>query len=454
MVTKNLLFSVLGLLSVESMNSQNRPNILFILTDDQDASTLNVYGDKECDTPNIDMLSSNGISLTGAHQMGSFIGAVSTASHTMLMTGMNLWNAYHLRKNMNKYKSKSGNADIAPKNSPEYNSLPALFYRAGYETFRTCKSGNSYDPANAMFDERYDKVCRMSDDENGSKWHADHVIDYFNRRNKTDKDKRKPFLVYLGFSHPHDARHGKPELLKKYGAEDVSNPSKLNDNLPSLPNNWLPSKPFPDGHPNLRDECKVDGVGIRRDEVAVRNEIGKQYACIEEIDNQIGRVLESLKLIGELENTFIFFTSDHGIAVGKHAFMGKQNLYEHTFKVPFIVSGPGISKNKTKIGNIYLMDVLPTLCDLAGFEYPKMDGKSFKSVLLGDQEQIRDIVYGAYSGGTKPGIRCVKLGDWKLIKYDVLNGQVRETQLFNLKENPEELLLEHHSNYIIEKNRL
>ena len=65
-------------------------------------------------------------------------------------------------------------------------------------------------------------------------------------------------------------------------------------------------------------------------------------------------------------------------------------------------------------------------------------------MLKGEKQTVRDTLYGAYCGGTKPGMRCVRKGDWKLIKYDVLDGKVRETQLFNLKENPEEFLPQHH----------
>ena len=441
--------------ALQGSNKSKKANILFIITDDQDAATLDAYDDNECDTPNLDRLAQNGIVITGAHQMGSYTGAVSTASRTMLMTGMNVWNAQVLRNKMTKYEKPSGNANVVKKNVPEYNSLPALFHRAGYETVRTCKRGNSYEPANALFDERFDKVCRMAEDQNGSKWHADHVIEYFKRRSKQNRNEIKPFFVYLGFSHPHDARHGKPELLEKYGAEDIDVPTKLSSNMPSIPANWLPAKTFPDGHPDLRDEHKVKGVMTRRDEITIRNEKGKEFACIENIDIQIGRVLDVLEDIGELDNTYIFFTSDHGIAVGKHAYMGKQNLYEHTFRVPFLVSGPTIPKNERKKGNIYLMDVLPTLCDIVGIQTPNVNGKSFKSVIEGNKEQIRDVLYGAYSGGTKPGIRCVKQGDWKLIKYDVLDGTVRETLLFNLKENPNELTKEHHDPDIIKvtKNR-
>jgi arylsulfatase A-like enzyme len=149
--------------------------------------------------------------------------------------------------------------------------------------------------------------------------------------------------------------------------------------------------------------------------------------------------------MGELENTYVVYTSDHGMAIGRHGLQGKQNLYEHTWRVPMIVKGPGIKPNTRAIGNVYLMDLLATFCDLAGIDEPETnEGLSFRSVLNGERASIRDVLYGVYCGGTLPGMRCVKKGDWKLIKYDVLDGAVRETQLFHLAENPHELLAQHH----------
>lgn len=432
-----------------SVESVKQPNFLFIITDDQDAATLDVYGDKTCDTPNLDWLAQSGIALTGAHQMGSFTGAVSTASRSMIMTGRNVWNVMAIRENMNEYETDHGNADIVDPSSPEYYSLPAIFHRAGYETYRTCKAGNSYAPANALFDERDDRTCRWDDDnEKGSQWHADNAIRYIEHRES--RAEKKPFLLYLGFTHPHDPRNGRSDLLEKYGATNNDLTTEINDKMPPLPINWLPEKVFDNGDPGLRDECRVQGVMTRRDEATIRNERGREHACIEWIDTQIGRVLTALESTGELDNTYIIFTSDHGISVGKHAYMGKQNLYEHTFRVPFLVKGPGIKANSKGVGNVYLMDVLPTLCDLANINpETEFDGKSFKSVLFDEQETIRETLYGTYTGGTKPGIRCVKNGDWKLVKYDVLDGSVRETQLFNLKDNPNELTIEHHAADII-----
>jgi len=94
---------------------------------------------------------------------------------------------------------------------------------------------------------------------------------------------------------------------------------------------------------------------------------------------------------------------------------------------------------------------MPTLCDLAGIELPEgVEGKSFRPVLEGRAERVRDVLYGVYCGGTKPGMRAVKKDGWKLIRYDLLDGAVRETQLFDLRANPRELLVEHHAPALVE----
>ena len=416
-----------------------RPNILFVLVDDQSPFDLKVYNPRsELQTPTLDKLAAEGMVFDGAYHMGSFSGAVCTPSRHMIMSGRTVW---HLP-----ISPRTKEDGLCPDNL-EQHTIPAVFNRAGYDTMRTCKLGNSYEAANKLFTVRRDETKRGPTDETGSAWHAEQVLEYLQTRQQTeDKD---PFLIYFGFSHPHDTRDGKPELLAKYGAVNHSDPTTLppaNPLAPKLPMNYLPAHPFPDGHPGLRDEVDVSGVWKNRDERTIRNEIGREYACSENIDTQIGRVLEQLEAMGELDNTYIIYTADHGMAIGRHGLQGKQNLYEHTWRVPFIVKGPGIKPGSRAIGNIYLLDLLPTFCDLAGLRRPDfVEGASFKPVLEGNKEIVRDVMYGVYNGGTKPGMRCVKRGDWKLIKYDVLDGKVRETQLFNLKDNPDELLSEHRS---------
>lgn len=429
---------LLGICLLTFSASAKRPNILFIIADDESPFDLKAYDPQSpLETPNLNKLAAEGMVLDAAYHMGSFSGAVCTPSRHMIMCGRTLW---HL-PNAPGARQK----ELCPPDLPSQ-TLAAVFNRAGYDTVRTCKRGNSYEAANKQFTVRRDATKRGGTAETGSAWHAEQILSYLESR--TGKDDPKPFLIYFGFSHPHDVRDGTPELLAKYGAVNHRDKASLppaNPKQPPLPLNYLPEHPFPHGHPGLRDEVRVSGVWERRDERTIRNELGRQFACVENIDIQIGRVLKKLDELGELENTYIFYTADHGMAIGRHGLQGKQNLYEHTWRVPFLAKGPGITPGSRAPGNTYLLDTLATLCDVAGIPIPETnEGISFKPVLEGKRATIREVLYGAYSGGTKPGMRCVRKGDWKLIKYDVLDGKVRETQLFNLAKNPHEFLPEHH----------
>lgn len=429
------LFLLSFVMLASSFGAERRPNILFILVDDQSPFDLKLYNPlSTLETPNLDKLAAQGMVFDGAYHMGSSSGAVCTPSRHMIMSGRTVW---HL--------------PVSPwgaKTSPpalEQNTIPAVFNRAGYATMRTCKQGNSYEAANKLFTVRHDAVKRGGDAESGSQWHAERVLDYLKDR-ETAKET-KPFLIYYGFSHPHDTRDGRPELLAKYGATnhtDPNTPPSLHTKQPALPVNYLNKHPFDNTHADVRDEVEVSGVWKHRDEASIRNELGREYACSENIDIQIGRVLKKLEDMGELDNTYIIYTADHGISIGRHGLMGKQNLYQHTWRVPFIVKGPGIQPGSRVEGNIYLLDILATLCDIAAITPPESnEGTSFKPVLEGRKKMIRDVLYGAYSGGSKPGMRCLKHGDWKLVQYEAPDRQVNETQLFNLAENPDEFLPEH-----------
>lgn len=429
------------LFTVTIVAASDRPNLLFIIVDDQSPFDLKVYDpSSSLEAPNIERLAAEGMTFDRAYQMGAFVGAVCTPSRHMVMSGRTVW---HL-------PIGPGAKEHCPPGL-EQNTMAAVFNRAGYDTMRTCKVGNSYTGANKQFTVRHDASKRGGDAESGSAWHGEQVLNYLQDR-ETNAD-RDPFLIYFGFSHPHDTRDGTPELLEKYGATNHTDPAALppsNVHQPALPGNWLPAHPFFHGHPGLRDEVSVSGVWEKRDPITIRNELGREFACSENIDIQIGRVLEKLEKMGELENTYIIYTSDHGIAIGRHGLQGKQNLYEHTWRVPYIVRGPGIKAGSRVDGNIYLLDSLATLCDLAGIPAPETnEGKSFKPVLQGEETVVRDVLYGVYNGGTKPGMRSVRKGDWKLIQYDVMDGAVQELQLFNLAENPDEFLEQHQDPAVI-----
>ena len=446
-----LFFWVAAVLTAGSAGAATpprRPNILFIIVDDQSPFDFRFYNpDSTLSAPVIERLAREGMIFDAAYHMGSFSGAVCTPSRHMLMSGRSVW---HLPISPNMPKRKKGEGAVA-KQPPHYppglesSTLAAVFNAAGYDTMRTCKTGNSYEGANRQFTVRHDQAKRGGTHETGSGWHGDRVMEYLAERERTrDAD---PFLIFFGFSHPHDTRDGTPELLAEYAATNHTDASALpavSARQPPLPPNWLPKHPFDHGHLHVRDEVNVSGVWKSRDERTIRNELGREFACSENIDIQIGRVLEKLDAMGELDNTWIFYTSDHGMAIGRHGLQGKQNLYEHTWRVPYVVKGPGVMPGSRVPGNIYLGDTLATLCAIAGITPPETnEGTSFLPVLQGKELAVRDVLYGVYCGGQKPGIRSIRKGDWKLVKYESASGGLH-TQLFNLKENPHEYLAEHH----------
>ena len=404
---------------------EERPNFLFILADDQAPETLSCYGNTVCQTPHLDRLAAEGMVFDDAHHMGSWSGAVCTPSRTMIMTGRTVWRIPGAKGPGLKHP-EGFRKDVASR------SLPATFNGAGYDTYRTCKNGNSFKEANKLFAESDTASKRDGTPEGGSEWHGDRVVEYLiDREERGDED---PFLIYFGFSHPHDPRHATPELAEKYGANNKGVGEEPNPKAPPLQINYLPAHPFPHGHPGLRDEERVQGVMKRRDVATIRNEVGREYACIENIDIQVGRVLERLEATGELDNTYIFYTADHGIAVGRHGLLGKQSLYEHSVRVPLVMAGPGIPAGVRSDADCYLHDIYPTLCGLIGLPLPdSVEGRSLLPILRGERDSIRDSVFYAY-GKVQRGVRC---GRWKLIQYHVKG--TRTVQLFDVKDDPFEI---------------
>ncbi|MEM1297559.1 MAG: sulfatase-like hydrolase/transferase, partial [Verrucomicrobiota bacterium] len=204
----------LAILALSPAAKGDRPNILFIIVDDQSPFDLKAYDpESKSDTPAIDRLAKEGMTLDAAHHMGAWVGAVCTPSRHMVMSGRTVWHVPDRKGQA--YNPNGSNEELVPPNLEEQ-TMAAIFNRAGYDTMRTCKKGNSYEGANQQFTVRHDATKRGGTPETGSAWHGDRVMDYLEGRQKSkDED---PFLIYFGFSHPHDIRDGTPGLLAKYGA--------------------------------------------------------------------------------------------------------------------------------------------------------------------------------------------------------------------------------------------
>ncbi|HSJ03119.1 MAG TPA: sulfatase/phosphatase domain-containing protein, partial [Verrucomicrobium sp.] len=170
-----------------------------------------------------------------------------------------------------------------------------------------------------------------------------------------------------------------------------------------------------------------------RTEAIVRKELADYHAAIMFLDAQVGRILDALKASGQWENTLIVFSSDHGLAIGSHGLMGKQSLYEHSMRSPLIIAGPGIGKGATKDALCYLLDVYPTLGELAGVTGPEgSEGLSLGPVLRGEETTRR----AALMTGYRDLQRAVRDDRYKLIVYPKINKH----QLFDLVKDPQEMM--------------
>ena len=174
-----LLIAAMGLtVPVAADQTLKRPNNLYIIVDDQSPFDFKFYNQRsQLDAPVIEKLAAEGMVIDGAYQMGAWVGGVCTASRHMIMSGRTVW---HIPDRPFRKPPANPNA-LNPKLVPPdlvRNTLAAVFNRAGYDTMRTCKRGNSYDDANKQFTLVHDATKRGGTAETGSAWHAERVLDY------------------------------------------------------------------------------------------------------------------------------------------------------------------------------------------------------------------------------------------------------------------------------------
>ncbi|MBI9017318.1 MAG: sulfatase-like hydrolase/transferase [Phycisphaerae bacterium] len=386
-------------LSVSAMaKGAKKPNVIFIYTDDQRPDTIGALGNDKIMTPNIDKLYKRGFAFTSAYCMGSNSGAVCMPSRTMALSGRSVFDIKQYRK-----------GELADQDNPDIRTWPAAMNASGYATMRTGKSGNHPVSITHQFDQDIDIRRR----EDCTEEHADNAIKFIE-----DNSGKKPFFLYLATATPHDPQ---PAPEKYYAMYDP-------DDMPLSPN-FLPLHPFDNGEMIVRDEKMLPHPRTKKD---VRQKIANYYASITYTDDQIGRIMDALEEAGQMDNTIIVFASDNGLSLGDHGLLGKQNLYENGgMHVPLCFVGPGIPAGKSD-AMVYLFDIYPTVCQLAGLHAPKkLDGQSLVPVITGKRQEARDAIFCIY----KDVQRSVRTDRWKLIRYP----QVDMTQLFDLQKDPFEM---------------
>jgi arylsulfatase A-like enzyme len=424
---KNILVSLSGLILLGSFISSNtgkeskeqkkKPNILFLFADDQRADALGCSGNTYIRTPNIDKLSENGVRFSNSYVMGGHHGAICAPSRAMLMSGKSLFHVYDKLEGVH--------------------TMPMHFAENGYETFGTGKWHNGVKTFEASFQkgenvfiggmsDHYNVPCRSLGSDRklsppvtkgySTDLFADAAIGYLDSYAKGTREK--PFFCYVAFTAPHDPRSPGKDYIGMY--PDSSIP---------LPGNFKALHPFEFDDLNIRDETLAPWP---RTPEMIQASLADYYALISHLDSRVGDIIETLKKVSLFENTIIVYAADNGLAIGSHGLLGKQNLYEHSTKVPLIIIGPGIPKKEVRDALVYLYDIFPTLSDLCELPSPEgIDGKDLVQVLMGKEKEVRKSLYTTYRNTA----RAVRTDEWKLIRYPQRNY----TQLFNLKNDPLEI---------------
>lgn len=403
-----LICFVMSFLASEQEVRAAKPNILHIHADDHRADGLHALGNPELQTPNLDSLVERGMTFTHCYTQGSMVGAVCTPSRTMMLTGRS-W-------------QRIPKAPAAKPNAGDPATfLPRVLAAAGYQTWHMGKAGNSFPPGIQAFETNITDDAKGSGRDAGRAYSsqrlADRTIEFLSSR-AANTEATKPFYVYLAPPVPHDPRVADPQFHQLYDA------SKL-----TLSPAFLPQHPWNNGEMTVRDEQLAPWP---RTPENTKQQLAEYYACVTGLDHHVGRIFAALKASGQWDNTIIIFTGDNGLSLGEHGLFGKQNLYEFGgMHVPCVIAGPGIKTGKSD-ALVYLMDLFPTFCDLAGATKSEgIDGLSLSPILNGEQIKVRDVLYTGY----RDCMRSIRDDRWKLIRYPLVD----RTQLFDLQADPREL---------------
>lgn len=431
-------------------------NFLVLVADDQCFRTIRALNNEEVITPTFDRLVASGTTFTHCFHQGSWTGAVCVASRAMLHTGRYVWNCggnncgfypllgealqmggYHTyvvgkwhNGNQTALRSFTTGKTIGP---GFYNSGPLAYDRprqddpwtpwdpkylghwAPYDLWDiehpehkdlwNLQNGPSPIKASERY-QRHQHSCEL---------YADSAVELLHKIGS--QPRTKPFFFYLAWNSPHDPRQAPKEFVDLYPPEKIK-----------VPPNFVPKHPFDQGDAEVRDEKLAP---FPRTPYAVQVHRSEYYASLTFMDRQLGRILDALEKAGLADNTCVIVTGDHGLAVGEHGLMGKQNLYDCSVRMPFIMRGPGIAAGRRIDALMYQHCLFPTVCDLAGIATPAT--VQFPSLLpvLNGKDSIFDSVYSAYRGLQ----RMVRTDKYKLILYP----EVRQIQLFDIQRDPWEI---------------
>ena len=473
---RNVFFTVISLFlilplwaqSETNVKTTNRPNIVFIMSDDHAVSAVSAYNDwlaKIAPTPNIDRIATNGMLMTRTFNTNSICGP----SRASILTGK------YSHVNGFFKNEKGGDFDGSQV------TFPKILQGAGYETavigkwhLGTTPTGFDYSKVminwggqgtyfNTVFLEN-GKDTIVERKRHSSAQVAHDALKWLEK----DRDKDKPFMLMYQFKAPHRPWQPAEEFKSLFTDGDLPHPANFNDDFngrEAAKDQWMEIE----NHMNRRDLKISPPEGLSRRELndyyafgnkgefwtpndtlqgaALKNWKYQTYIkdylrCVAGVDKAVGQMLDYLEANGLAENTVVIYTSDQGFYLGEHGWFDKRWMYEESFKMPFMISYPKLIKPKSKNNNLLLnIDFAPTLLELAGVEIPEaMQGTSFVPQLISNFDDVREAVYYHYYEYPKwhmvqphYGIRTKR---FKLIHFYY---NMDEWELYDLDSDPNEI---------------
>ena len=393
--------------NVIGQEQTKKQNILFISIDDF-RPKISSYGETKMITPNIDKLASEGLQFNNAYTNI----AVCGASRASLMTG--------IRPSLNRFNDFSTRAQD---DTPQAISLNQLFMDNGYETISYGKIYHHSDDFQQHWSEKdkgqiqsdfqdpksIERVNNAEKGEYGNKnltYEYPDVDDYaYNdgkitqnaiHKLKVLKEDDQPFFMAVGYVSPHLPFIQPKKYWDMYDHDSI----QLADNSYQ-----------PENSPFIAIEAQHNSAELRKnyldipaqgklDDDLARNLIHGYYASVSYMDALIGELIKELDDLGLRDNTTIILWSDHGYFLGEHGFWCKHSTFHEAVKIPFIMSSPGYAKNQITDSFTELVDVYPTLCELANITPPTyIHGKSLTPVLKNPSIQLKDEIYTRYKQG-------------------------------------------------------
>lgn len=421
------LFLPLTLAAAEP--SGKRPNILFIAVDDLNDWVSPLGGHPQVKTPNFDRLAAMGTTFTNAHCQS----VLCNPSRLSLLTGLR--------------PTTTGIYGLSPwfRDVPELKdlkTLPQHFRENGYRTYATGKifhanyglkaGGPEWDEVGpgvggAPFPKN--KLVNTPGKTKLMDWggfpHKDEDKDDYKAASwavgrLAEMPDDKPFFLAAGFFLPHVPCFATQKWMDMYPEETVKLPEILENDRDDTPRSswWLHWK-LPE--PRLE---------FLRNENQWKNLVRSYLACTSFMDAQLGRVLDALEKSGHAENTVIVLWSDHGWHLGEKGITGKNTLWERSTRVPLIFAGPGSPSGTRCAEPVELLDVFPSLCDLAGLPKPeRLEGHTLVPQLK-DASAARE--WPAISNHN-PGNNSVRDKSWRYIRY--MDGS---EELYDIAKDPHE----------------